>query len=191
MSRLRRLALGLSVLALLAGLATAAYAAGRQHSPGPSTPTDTTTTTTTTTTAPPTTQPEPRLSVSRRRQPRGRPPPDRSSWSSGGIAPRCTPLGGPLRRHAPITRTTGSRRTWTPMATGIPCETVYGEVGGQGPAPVPQEDCDPAYPDDCLSSPPPDLDCADVGHRVTVDHSYGDPHRLDADRDGIGCDRFG
>jgi hypothetical protein len=29
MSRLRRLALGLSVLALLAGLATAAYAAGR------------------------------------------------------------------------------------------------------------------------------------------------------------------
>ena len=33
----------------------------------------------------------------------------------------------------------------------------------------PQEDCDPAYPDDCLPSPPPDLDCADVGHRVTVD----------------------
>src|SRR4029450_8829150 len=52
MSRLRRLALGLSVLALLAGLATAAYAAGRQHSPSPpTTPTDTTT-------APPTPLPE-------------------------------------------------------------------------------------------------------------------------------------
>jgi hypothetical protein len=74
---------------------------------------------------------------------------------------------------------------------GIPCETVYGEVGAPGPAPAPQQDCDPAYPDDCLPSPPPDLDCADVGHRVTVDHSYGDPHRLDADRDGIGCDRYG
>jgi hypothetical protein len=74
---------------------------------------------------------------------------------------------------------------------GIPCETVYGEVDGQGPAPAPQEGCDPAYPDDCLPSPPPDLDCVDVGHRVTVDHSYGDPHRLDADRDGIGCDRYG
>jgi hypothetical protein len=72
---------------------------------------------------------------------------------------------------------------------GIPCETVYGEVGG--PTPAPREDCHPAYPDDCLPSPPPDLDCADIGHRVTVDHSNGDPHRLDADRDGYGCDRYG
>jgi hypothetical protein len=72
---------------------------------------------------------------------------------------------------------------------GIPCETVYGEVGD--PAPGPQEDCDPAYPDECLPSPPPDLDCADIGHRVTVDHSNGDPHRLDADGDGYGCDRYG
>ena len=74
---------------------------------------------------------------------------------------------------------------------GIPCETVYGEVGEPGPAPAPQEDCDPAYPDDCLPSPTLDLDCAQVGHRMRVDHSYGDPHRLDADRDGIGCDRYG
>jgi hypothetical protein len=57
MSPLRRLALGLSVLALLAGLATASYAAGQQHSPGPSTPTDTTTAPPPTT--PPTTTPEP------------------------------------------------------------------------------------------------------------------------------------
>jgi hypothetical protein len=56
MSPLRRLALGLSVLVLLAGVATAAYAAGQQRSPGPPSPTDITT-------APPTTplatQPEP------------------------------------------------------------------------------------------------------------------------------------
>jgi len=74
---------------------------------------------------------------------------------------------------------------------GIPCETVYGKVEGPGPAPAPQEDCDHAYPDDCLPSPPPDLDCADIGHRVKVDHSYGDPHHLDADGDGQGCDRYG
>ena len=74
---------------------------------------------------------------------------------------------------------------------GIPCETVYGERGGPGPAPTAQGDCDPAYLDECLPSPPPDLDCADIGHRVTVDHSNGDPHRLDADGDGYGCDSYG
>jgi hypothetical protein len=74
---------------------------------------------------------------------------------------------------------------------GIPCETVYGEVGGPGQAPDPQEDCHPAYPDDCLPPPPPDLDCDEIGYRVRVDHRYGDPHRLDADRDGVGCDRYG
>ena len=59
------------------------------------------------------------------------------------------------------------------------------------PAPPPQTDCDPAYPNDCLPPPPPDLDCADVGHRVQVDRQYGDPHRLDADGDGVGCDSWG
>src|SRR4029453_3850060 len=72
-----------------------------------------------------------RLSVRRRRQPRGRPPPDRSSWSSGGIAPRCTRLGGPLRRHAPTTRTTGSRRTWTPMATAFPAKRCTERSAGK------------------------------------------------------------
>ena len=31
-----------------------------------------------------------------------------------------------------------------------------------------------------------DLDCSDVGHQVTV--SDGDPHKLDADGDGLGCE---
>jgi PASTA domain len=59
------------------------------------------------------------------------------------------------------------------------------------PAPPPESNCDPAYPNDCIPPPPPDLDCADIGHRVEVDHRYGDPHRLDADGDGIGCDSWG
>jgi hypothetical protein len=29
------------------------------------------------------------------------------------------------------------------------------------------------------------------GERVHMDASYGDPHRLDADGDGTGCDRYG
>jgi PASTA domain len=59
------------------------------------------------------------------------------------------------------------------------------------PPPSPQSDCHSAYPGDCLPPPPPDLDCADIGHRVEVDHRCGDPHRLDADGDGIGCDSWG
>jgi PASTA domain len=59
------------------------------------------------------------------------------------------------------------------------------------PAATPESNCDPAYPNDCIPPPPPDLDCADIGHRVEVDHRYGDPHRLDADGDGIGCDGWG
>jgi Excalibur calcium-binding domain len=163
MSRLRRPALGLSVLALLAGLATAAYAAGQQHSPGSPTPTDTTTTASPTT--PPTTQPEPEAE----REPAPtttRPATTRpiklvvgkycaamhaAGWSFEEARAYYEDLGQPAHMDAD--------------SDGIPCETVYGEVGGQGPAPAPQQDCDPAYPDDCLPSPPPDLDCADVGHR--------------------------
>lgn len=37
--------------------------------------------------------------------------------------------------------------------------------------------------------PGPDLDCRDIGHQVRI--SGSDPHRLDADHDGIGCERDG
>jgi hypothetical protein len=33
-----------------------------------------------------------------------------------------------------------------------------------------------------------DLDCVDIGHRVSVGSS--DPHNLDADGDGIGCESY-
>ena len=187
MSPLRRLALGLSVLVLLAGVATAAYAAGQQHSPGPPTPTDTTTAPPTT---PPTTQPEPeaeRAPAPTTTRPATRP----IKLVVGKYCAAMHAAGWSFEQARAYYQDHGQPAHMDADGDGIPCETVYGEVGGQGPAPVPQQDCDPAYPDDCLPSPPPDLDCADVGHRVTVDHSYGDPHRLDADRDGIGCDRFG
>ncbi|MBD2115169.1 MULTISPECIES: hypothetical protein [Cyanophyceae] len=50
-----------------------------------------------------------------------------------------------------------------------------------------EADCDPAYPDVCIPSPPPDLDCGDITHRnftVTGD----DPHGFDGDSDGMGCE---
>jgi len=50
-----------------------------------------------------------------------------------------------------------------------------------------QNDCDPSYPDFCIPSSPPDLDCGDISQkRFTV--LQPDPHRFDGDKDGIGCE---
>lgn len=47
--------------------------------------------------------------------------------------------------------------------------------------------CDPAYPDVCIPSPPPDLDCKEIPyHRFRV--LPPDPHHFDGDGDGIGCE---
>ena len=47
--------------------------------------------------------------------------------------------------------------------------------------------CDPSYPDDCIPSPPLDLDCGDNGVPNNVKVLQPNPHRLDGDRDGVGC----
>ena len=47
--------------------------------------------------------------------------------------------------------------------------------------------CDPSYPDVCISPPPPDLDCSDIPDKdFTV--LAPDPHGLDREGDGIGCE---
>ncbi|MGB9738004.1 thermonuclease family protein [Chloroflexus sp.] len=57
-------------------------------------------------------------------------------------------------------------------------------------APATGQQCHPAYPTVCIPPPPPDLDCSDIPYRrFQVDRTYGDPHRFDGDRDGIGCER--
>lgn len=57
--------------------------------------------------------------------------------------------------------------------------------GGDGGNPPPN--CDDAYPDFCIPPPPPDLNCADINHKdFTV--LPPDPHNLDGDNDGIGCE---
>jgi len=49
------------------------------------------------------------------------------------------------------------------------------------------QDCDPAYPDVCIAPGPPALDCADIPYaRFRV--LWPDPHHLDADGNGIGCE---
>ncbi|MEZ5378393.1 MAG: DUF4214 domain-containing protein [Acidimicrobiales bacterium] len=54
---------------------------------------------------------------------------------------------------------------------------------------TPGAGCHPAYTP-CVPPPAPDLDCKDIGHPVQVNHAFGDPHRLDGDADGVGCESY-
>jgi hypothetical protein len=76
---------------------------------------------------------------------------------------------------------------------GISCDSANGggvtppDNGDRTPPDNGKRDCDPSYPDVCIKSPPPDLNCPDIPYknfRVTG----GDPHGFDRDNDGIGCD---
>lgn len=60
-------------------------------------------------------------------------------------------------------------------------------TGRSGPAARSASGCDSSYVGVCIPPPPPDLDCADIkakGFRVVA----ADPHRLDGDHDGFGCE---
>jgi micrococcal nuclease len=47
--------------------------------------------------------------------------------------------------------------------------------------------CDFAYSGVCIPSPPPDLDCKDIPHK-NFNVKSPDPHQLDRDADGRGCE---
>ena len=47
--------------------------------------------------------------------------------------------------------------------------------------------CDPSYPDICISPYPPDLNCDDISDKNFAVKSP-DPHGFDMDSDGIGCE---
>jgi hypothetical protein len=58
---------------------------------------------------------------------------------------------------------------------------------GYQPPPDPAWQCDPAYPDACIPSPPPDLRCADIPYR-RFQVLPPDPQGFDRDQDGVGCE---
>ncbi|MGH9977221.1 MAG: hypothetical protein ACRD8Z_15515 [Nitrososphaeraceae archaeon] len=51
----------------------------------------------------------------------------------------------------------------------------------------PNTECDPSYPDVCISPPPPDLDCGDIPHN-NIRVVGSDPHGFDREGDGVGCE---
>lgn len=75
--------------------------------------------------------------------------------------------------------TSGAGRS---AAEGSAASFVPFAAGGQPPG-----KCDPSYPTICLPPPPPDLDCPQIPHQ-DFPVLPPDPHGLDADEDGIGCE---
>jgi hypothetical protein len=50
-----------------------------------------------------------------------------------------------------------------------------------------RSNCDSSYPDVCISPPPPTLSCSELS--VARFKVFGDdPHGLDPDHNGVGCD---
>jgi micrococcal nuclease len=67
------------------------------------------------------------------------------------------------------------------------------ETGRSGPptaTPTPTGKCDANYAGGCVPPPPPDLDCADIRALAIAPVRVvgSDPHRLDGDNDGLGCE---
>lgn len=67
--------------------------------------------------------------------------------------------------------------------------TTTTDRGVASPAPVTPGSaaCDPSYPDVCVVPSPPDLDCGQIVQR-NFRVVGTDPHRFDANRDGVGCE---
>ena len=91
-----------------------------------------------------------------------------------------------------------SEEATAPTAPETTAERISPETTSAPATPPPTQDfvaggsnCHPAYPDDCIPPPPPDLDCGDINRRVRVDHRHGDPHGFDASSDGWGCESYG
>ena len=63
--------------------------------------------------------------------------------------------------------------------------------GGNGGRGIVGGRCDPSYRGACIPPPPPDLDCKDIRvlGAAPVRVVGADPHRLDDDHDGWGCEQ--
>jgi hypothetical protein len=99
-------------------------------------------------------------------------------WISAGLVRLNVPLGEvPVSNDAPTAAPAPAKRAPAPVV--VPAAPVIAPPAGN---------CDPSYPDVCIPSPPPDLDCGEIPHR-RFRVVGADPHRFDGDHDGIGCEK--
>ena len=76
---------------------------------------------------------------------------------------------------------------WSQDNPVMPWDFRSGKRAASKPKPQPQQNCDPSYPDFCIPPNSPDLNCADMPRRQ-FRVVGNDPHGLDRDSDGIGCE---
>jgi micrococcal nuclease len=101
-------------------------------------------------------------------------------WSACGVPPGTTGTTTTATTTVATTSTTTTTSSTTTTATTTTTTT--------------SSNCHPSYPDFCIPSPPPDLDCGSAylagRKRFTVRHDVAsaDPHRFDGDKDGVGCE---
>lgn len=88
----------------------------------------------------------------------------------------------------PISDSPTDSQTSTPAITSDESTSSTNDEGGSdNEAQTNDSNCDPSYPDFCIASPPPDLNCPDISQKgFTV--SGSDPHGFDRDNDGVGCE---
>jgi Staphylococcal nuclease homologue/Excalibur calcium-binding domain len=99
---------------------------------------------------------------------------------------------GPLMRAA-LSAKAAKRGLWKACPSTVLAPESAVETSRSGPptaTPTPSGKCDPNYAGGCVPPPPPDLDCADIRALgiAPVRVVGSDPHRLDGDNDGIGCE---
>ena len=82
-----------------------------------------------------------------------------------------------------------SSRTDSTRAVSTPISSQYTPPIDTGQAPAAPQNCDRvSYPDVCIPAAPPYLSCSDIPDR-NFRVRAPDPHRFDADGNGIGCEQ--
>lgn len=87
---------------------------------------------------------------------------------------------------APYRATSNASQDLVPRSTQAPAPAASSSIPVASATDNPTG-CDPAYPDVCIPPFPPDLSCADIPY----DHVKvlpPDPHHLDGNGDGVGCE---